>query len=95
MKPGDWFSVDMGAEHTVHGVVMNAAKSGNDFPREYKIYTSMDGKNWFGPVGMGKGKGQITNAAILPTKARCIKIEQTGTTEYNWWSIYDLQILGE
>ena len=95
MKPGDWFSIDMGAEHTVHSVVMNAAKSGNDFPREYRIYTSMDGKDWFGPVGMGEGKGKLIKADILPTKARHVKIEQTGTTEYNWWSIYDLQIMGE
>jgi type 1 glutamine amidotransferase len=95
MKPEDWFAVDMGAEHTVHAVVMNAAKSGNDFPREYQIFTSMDGKDWYGPVGMGEGKGAVTTASILPTKTRHVKIVQTGTTEYNWWSIYDLQIMGE
>lgn len=31
----------------------------------------------------------------VPTKARHVKIVQTGSTEFNWWSIYDLQIIGE
>jgi hypothetical protein len=95
MKPDDWFAVDLGAEHTIHAVVMNAAKSGGDYPRGYQIYTSMDGKEWYGPIGMGKGEGAITTATVLPTKGRHVKIVQTETTEYNWWSIYDLQILGE
>ena len=95
MKPGDWFTVDMGAAHTVHGVVMNAAKSGGDYPRAFQIFTSMDGASWYGPVGMGTGEGALTTARGLPTAARYVKIVQTGSTEFNWWSIYDLQILGE
>lgn len=95
MKPGDWFAVDLGGVHTVHAVVMDAAKSGGDYPREYQIFTSMDGTDWFGPVGMGKGEGALTTATVLPTQARHVKIVQTGSTEFNWWSMYDLQILGE
>jgi len=95
MQPGDWFTVDMGEEHTVQAVVMNAAKSGSDYPRAYQIFTSMDGEQWYGPVGMGEDKGALTTATILPTKARHVKIVQTGSADYNWWSIYDLQILGE
>ena len=41
----------------------------------------MDGKDWYGPVGMGKGKGALTTATVLPTKARHVKIVQTGTIE--------------
>ena len=95
MQPDDWFAVDLGGEHTVHTIVMNSAKSGSDYPREYQIYTSMDGKKWYGPVGIGKGNGALTKASLLPVKARHVKIVQTGSTEYNWWSIYDLQIMGE
>ena len=95
MKPGDWFAVDLGGEHTLYEVVMNAAKSGGDYPREYQLFTSMDGKNWYGPVGQGKGDGALTKAAVLPTKARHVKIVQTGSTDFSWWSIYDLQIMGE
>ncbi len=95
MKPGDWLAVDLGGAHTVHAVVMNAAKSGNDYPREYEIYTSPDGAEWFGPVGAGKGEEALTTAPILPTLARHVKIVQTGSAEFNWWSVYDLQVLGE
>ncbi|HNX33411.1 MAG TPA: ThuA domain-containing protein [Kiritimatiellia bacterium] len=95
MKTGDWFAVDLGAPHTVHAVVMNAAKSGGDYPRECQIFTSLDGATWCGPVGLGKGEGALTTIPVLPLQARHVKIVQTGNTDYNWWSIYDLQILGE
>lgn len=95
MKPGDWFAVDLGGVRTVHAVVMDAAKSGSDYPREYQIFTSLDGAEWYGPVGMGSGAGALTTASVLPTQARHVKIVQTGSTENNWWSIYDLQVLGE
>ncbi len=95
MQPGDWFAVDLGEERTVHAVIMDAAKSRNDYPRGYRIYTSMDGKEWYGPIGAGKGERSPTRVSVLPTKARHVKIAQTGSHERNWWSIYDLQILGE
>ena len=95
MRPDDWFQVDLGEVKTVYRVVMNAAKSGNDYPREYRIQTSMNGKDWYGPIGAGKGDGRVTTAIVLPTKARFVKIEQKGSHETNWWSMYDLQIFGE
>jgi type 1 glutamine amidotransferase/HEAT repeat protein len=95
MKPGDWFAVDLGGAHTVRAVVMNAAKSGGDYPREVEVFTSADGAEWYGPVGAGTGGGALTTVSVLPTQARHVKIVQTGSTEFNWWSIYDLQVLGE
>ncbi len=95
MKPGEWFAVDLGAPHTVRAIVMNAAPSGGDYPRECQIFTSMDGSMWYGPVGLGKGEGALTTIPVLPSQSRHVKIVQTGSTEFNWWSLYDLQILGE
>jgi type 1 glutamine amidotransferase/HEAT repeat protein len=95
MKPGEWFAVDLGAPHAVHAVVMNAAPSGGDYPRECQIFTSMDGSLWYGPVGIGTGAGALTTIPVLPSQARHLKIVQAGSTEFNWWSLYDLQILGE
>ncbi len=95
MKPTDWFMIDMGEERTVHKIVMDAAKSGSDYPREYRIYSSLDGEEWFGPIGAGKGEKALVTAVCLPTKARHIKITQLGDEEKKWWSMYDLQIIGE
>ncbi len=95
MKPGEWFAVDLGAPHTVYAVAMNAAQSGGDYPRECQIFTSLDGSTWYGPVGLGKGEGALTTIPVLPSQARHVKVVQTGSTEFNWWSLYDLQILGE
>jgi hypothetical protein len=94
-RAGSALSTALGEERTVHAVVMNAAASGNDYPRECQIHTSMDGKNWLGPVGAGKGSGAVTKIAVLPMKARHVRITQTGSHDSNWWSMYDLQILGE
>ena len=95
MRPDDWFQVDLGVTATVSRVVMDAAKSGGDYPREYQVYTSLDGVTWLGPVGAGKGEKALTTAVLLPTQARFVKIAQTGSSEGNWWSIYDLQVFGE
>ncbi len=95
MQPGDWFRVDLGEVRTVRKIVMNAARSANDYPRGYRIHTSMNGKEWFGPIGAGKGDNRITTAVVLPTKARFVKIEQTGSHDRNWWSMYDLKVFGQ
>ena len=95
MKPTDWFMVDMGAEYTVHKVVMDAAKSRGDYPREYRIYSSLDGQEWFGPIGTGKGEKALVSAICLPTRARYVRIAQLGDEKRMWWSMYDLKIIGE
>jgi len=94
-RPGDWFAIDMGEVRTISAVILDAAKSSKDYPRGYKVFTSLDGKTWRGPVGLGNGEKALTRITLLPTRARYVKIEQTDDGGTWWWSIYDLKILAE
>lgn len=94
-RDGDWFMVDLGEERTVHQVILNAAKSGSDYPRRYEVHVSRDGETWEGPVSMGEGKKALTKIHLLPRLARYLKIVQTGFGDRWWWSIYDLKVIAE
>ncbi|MBN2451166.1 MAG: discoidin domain-containing protein [Lentisphaeria bacterium] len=95
-KPGDWFQVDLGATRTVRRIILDAAKSGSDYPRGYKVMISDDGETWRGPIAMGTPEKKArTVITVLPTAGRFLRIIQTGDGEHWWWSIYDLQVLAE
>ncbi len=91
--PGQWFQIELPAETEVAGVRLDAAKSGNDFPRGYKIELSADGAKWSKPVAEGKGAGPITDIPFEPAKAKFIRITQTGAVQGKFWSIHELQVL--
>lgn len=87
-----WFQVDLGKEIAIPRLVLNAAASGNDFPRGYKVYLSADGKAWGDPAAEGKGSANVTSIDLAAKKARFVKIEQTGAVEGGYWSIHELEI---
>lgn len=95
MKDTDWFQVDLGEEKTVYRVVLDAAKSGSDYPREVRVDYSLDGKEWTGPIGAITGDKVVTSVVLLPTKTRFLRIRQLGNEDTYWWSIYDLKVFGE
>lgn len=92
---GEWLQVDMGEERTVRKVILDAAKSGSDYPRAYEVHLSSDGKEWVGPIAIGKGEKALTSITCLPRKGRYVRIKQTGNGDHWWWSVYDLRILAE
>jgi hypothetical protein len=95
-KPGDWFTIDLGETRTVRRLVLDAAQSGSDYPRGYKVMVSDDGETWQGPIGVGEGETKpLTVIPVLPTAGRYVRIIQTGDGENWWWSIYEMQILAE
>ena len=91
--PGQWFQIELPAETEVAGVRLDAAKSGNDFPRGYKVELSSDGTTWSKPVAEGKGSGPITDIPFAPVKAKFIRITQTGSAPGKFWSIHELGVL--
>ena len=91
--PGQWFQIELPAETEVAGVRLDAAKSGNDFPRGYKVELSADGTTWSKPVAEGKGGGAITDIPFAPAKAKFIRITQTGAVQGKFWSIHEISVL--
>ena len=62
------------------------------FPRQYQVEVSLDGKDWGQPVASGQGS-RLTTVALKPTRARFIRITQTGTeADAPPWVIQNLRI---
>lgn len=90
--PGQWFQVDMGSVHTVYKLTMDAGASANDYPRGYEVYLSKDGVDWGDPVASGSGSSALITVYFDAQSARYVRVVQTGSTEFNWWSIYEFNL---
>ena len=90
-----WFQIELPQETEVSGVVLDSAGSSRDSPRGYKIEASSDGKTWSKPLTEGKGNKPIIEVSFKPTKAKFLKITQTGSVGGLYWSIHDLQVYGK
>lgn len=90
--PGMWVKIELPEESAVTGLELEAAKSPNDYPREYTVELSGDGLQWSNPVAKGKGTPGSTMIQFPAAKAKYIRITQTGSVKGNYWSIHELQV---
>ncbi|MGI5923463.1 MAG: ThuA domain-containing protein [Lentisphaeria bacterium] len=93
-RPGFWFAIDLGDVYQLRSITLNTTRSGNDYPRGYRVDVSNDGKNWDGPIGMGHAENAITTIPLLPNKARMLKITLTDAVDPYYWSIHEIDIIG-
>src|SRR5262249_54577309 len=92
--PGMWFQIELPAVTEVAGLVLDSTKSGNDYPRGYKVELSSDGTAWDKPVLQGAANNAVTELVFpKPAKTKFIRITQTGEAKGNFWSIHELQVL--
>jgi hypothetical protein len=90
--PGMWFQVELPSETTVSALRLDAVPSPEDFPRRFEVRVSADGRAWT-QVATGTGAGPSLEIDFRPTKARFIRIDQTGAAPGRYWSIHDLRVL--
>ncbi len=90
--PGQWFTIDLGAEKRIERIVVDATGSGSDYPRGYAVHLSNDGKSWGNPVVEGKGTKALLEIQVPSKSGRFIKIVQTGKGDM-FWSIHDLKVI--
>jgi hypothetical protein len=102
--PGQFFQIDMGRLTRCSRLRLLAGPSAFDYPREYQIKVSVDGKQWQ-PLNMEKGPYSLywtgenllqyradLDVSFIPTEFRYLRILQTGRdTIYNW-SIHELEL---
>jgi glucosylceramidase len=63
------------------------------YPRGYTVEVSLDGNTWSKPVADGKGYGQHTTIALVPTRAKFVRITQTDTVaDAPAWSVRNLRV---
>ena len=94
-KPGMWFAFDMGGEREISSLVLDCKKSSMDYPREWSVETSSDGKRWSQPIAKGTGTHPVTEIVIPPTKTRHLRISQHGRAPGKFWSIHQLEVYGK
>ena len=90
--PNQWFQVELPEETGIVGVKLDYAKSGNDFPRGYKVEVSADGQKW-NRIAQGKGLPGSTDINFPLTRVKFLKITQTGEQKGTFWSVHELHLL--
>ena len=63
------------------------------FPRSYEVVVSSDGTAWGNPLAQGQGKGVVNEISFAPTRAKFIRIRQTGSAENAPWTLRRLRVL--
>ena len=91
--PGMWFQVELPEATTITALQLDCRISARDYPRGYRVELSNDGRDWNKLVAAGQGTGTLTEIIFPPTKAKFIRITQTGSVSGLFWSIHELHIL--
>ncbi|MGV3660413.1 MAG: DUF7133 domain-containing protein [Prosthecobacter sp.] len=92
--PGMWLQIELPKPTDITGLLLDTAKSKNDWPRGWKIELSQDGITWDKPVLEGTSATSTTEF-MLPkvAKAKFIRITDTGSVKGLYWSIHELEVL--
>jgi hypothetical protein len=88
-----WFTIELPQETEISAIRLDAAKSTRDYPRGFKVELSSDNQTWTKPLAEGKGSTALTQIEFAPTKARFVRITQTGAVQGLFWSIHELEIM--
>jgi uncharacterized protein len=90
--PGMYFQADFGEPQTFSRIELALDESQPfDYPRGYEVYASDDPANLGEPIASGVGQ-QLTTIDVPATTARYLRIVQTGSDAFRWWSIYELNV---
>lgn len=90
-QPGMWFEIDLNETGTVSGLFLDTAGSPNDFPRGYVVSLSVDGQQWQ-EVARRDQNDRALDVSFDPRPARFLRVEQTGRSNFWWWSIHGVTV---
>ncbi|MGL5017187.1 MAG: discoidin domain-containing protein [Luteolibacter sp.] len=86
-----WFKVDLGANKAFDRIALDTEASPGDNPRAYEVHVSTDNQAWT-KVASGMDSGLLTYVSFRSQNARWVRVTQTGTTTWNWWSIHEFNV---
>ncbi len=90
-KPGMWFAIDLGNLQNVSYLQLDNDRSPEDYPRGYVVKVSQDGHNWE-IVAQKATNDRPLVVSFAPRPVRYLRIEQTGSDQFYWWSIHGVQV---
>ncbi len=94
-RPGMWFAFDMGSERALTSLVLDSSRSAEDYPRQYSVEVSSNGKEWSKPVAAGRGTSPVLEIVLPPTRALHVRISQHGHANGKFWSIHQLEVYAQ
>ena len=89
---GQWLSIDLGAQQTFNSIDLNTDASSDNYPRGYLVFVSNDGNDWGSPVALAEGESGESSIQFDEVTARFVKVVQTGLSDDEWWSVYELNV---
>ncbi|MCP4376754.1 MAG: hypothetical protein GY794_11335 [bacterium] len=97
MKANDSFTLTLPAADKIAGVTLDCGRRTRDYPREYALFISSDGKDWAAAIASGKSTSGITKITFPAKSGRYIKIVQTSTSQQKSrrgrsWSIAEVSV---
>ena len=94
-RDGQRFEIDFNRSNTFNQIVLNTSRSANDYPREYEIRVSNNGRR-FRTIATGRPSASgITTINFASQTARYVRIEQNGRDRRFFWSIHELNIFSD
>lgn len=91
-RPGMWFAFDMGEAKEITSIVLDCQASAFDYPRQYSVEISDDGKTWSDPIVSGQSDNPMLDMMLPGIKTRHVRISQHGFAEGKFWSIHKLEV---
>jgi mono/diheme cytochrome c family protein len=94
-QPGMWFQMEFPVATTLNRIVLNSAGSREDYPRQYEVRVSDNGKKWSEPIAQGTGRSPETDIIFPTATAKFVRIIQQGSSPGKYWSIHEMQVFGK
>jgi endo-1,3(4)-beta-glucanase len=94
-QPGQYVTIDMRGLKTFGEINLDNVASPYDYARGYKLFVSNDGVNFGRPIAESDVHTRPGRPIrFSPVEARYIRIEQTGSDPFYWWSIHEIIVKG-
>jgi len=82
----------MGEAKEITSIVLDCQASAFDYPRQYSVEISDDGKTWSDPIVRGESDNPMLDMMLPGIKTRHVRISQHGFAEGKFWSIHKLEV---
>jgi hypothetical protein len=91
----EWIQIDFGKVVTLSDITLQHGSDTADFPVAYAVRVSNTSGDFTATVrasGSGATGAQLVIMLATPATGRYLTIRQTGATDFEWWSIAELQV---
>jgi len=105
-RPGQFFEVDLGQDTCVAAVELLPGPFSSDYSRQLRVEVSLDEVRWIQVKDMSGMQVRLLRAlyshadpridlVFLPRLARYVRLTQTGSDPFTWWSIAEMQVFAD